>query len=589
MDIPTVQAKHVVRQVPIMILLLLVFIVGNNESDAFAFISHTNVNQCPRTVIGTFNPPAGTSTVVTTSTQRTQCTRRSKSSNDEDPSRSSSRQRMRSKLKKFAKSIIVRPTTTVDSTARPQDIVEILADASLNAVEIAKETVHMYATERSEKLADTSKGMIRNSRALSEMLEAEAEMEGDTAMALDTIALAKTTAADAFALAEEAIEETEKALANSKIALQNCRRDVSKAIVIAETSALQANIASQKATALAATAAAVSSAQSSSSSISFTGTGTSANVNVNANATGGDKVNIVNDGVDDGGNDTLKTLDEDDQENGMDTSSLSYEDVDYHLSEMSPPFIGEDQCLVPGEAVVRVEKAAENSRRIFAGIDILASVDDVWNLLTDYENLQQVVPNLVVNEVVGLYSQEPGSENYEVHPDVGKEEEINAIKSISKTLKGATLKQVGGAKVVGINFSAAVTLEVREWPNGIPFVDETTGYDGKTERKRKLERYRFPRPFAISQLPTKDISMQSVENDDGEFRLYQGVWRMQPLPGCAPENGAAMRLTYAVEISPRPYLPVQFVEGRISQDLCNNLIAIRDHIASKSATTVVSR
>lgn len=262
----------------------------------------------------------------------------------------------------------------------------------------------------------------------------------------------------------------------------------------------------------------------------------------------------------------------------IDLDSLSYNDVDYHLSEMAPPFINEDQCLVPGEAVVRVEKAAENSRRIFAGIDIMASVDDVWEVLTDYENLQKVVPNLVVNEVVELYDAKEGGLNYEIHPDVSKEDEINAIQEISTELKGAKLKQVGGAKVVGINFSAQVTLEVREWPNGIPFVDETTGYDGSAERRRKLERYRFPRPFAISRLPTRDISMQSVANDDGEFRLYQGVWRMQPLPGCAPDGGAAMRLTYAVEVSPRPYLPVAFVEGRISQDLCNNLLAIRDHV-----------
>uniref|UniRef100_A0A7S4UN34 Uncharacterized protein n=1 Tax=Ditylum brightwellii TaxID=49249 RepID=A0A7S4UN34_9STRA len=60
--------------------------------------------------------------------------------------------------------------------------------------------------------------------------------------------------------------------------------------------------------------------------------------------------------------------------------SLSYEEVDYHLAEMAPPFIGEDQCLVPGEAVVRVEKAPENSRRIFAGIDMMAAVDDVWKV-----------------------------------------------------------------------------------------------------------------------------------------------------------------------------------------------------------------
>ena len=40
-----------------------------------------------------------------------------------------------------------------------------------------------------------------------------------------------------------------------------------------------------------------------------------------------------------------------------DAMGLKYDDVGYHLSEMSPPFIDEDQCLVPGEALVRVEKA----------------------------------------------------------------------------------------------------------------------------------------------------------------------------------------------------------------------------------------
>ena len=66
--------------------------------------------------------------------------------------------------------------------------------------------------------------------------------------------------------------------------------------------------------------------------------------------------------------------------------------------------------------------------------------------------------------------------------------------------------------------------------------------------KIPLQRYSFPRPFAISKLPTRDITMQSVPDDDGEFRLYQGVWRLQPLPGCTPGRGmSAMRLTYAVE------------------------------------------
>ena len=64
----------------------------------------------------------------------------------------------------------------------------------------------------------------------------------------------------------------------------------------------------------------------------------------------------------------------------VDISTLTFDDVDYDSREMAPPFLDPDSCLVPGEPVVRVEKAPENSRRIFAGIDIMASVDDVWNV-----------------------------------------------------------------------------------------------------------------------------------------------------------------------------------------------------------------
>jgi hypothetical protein len=237
---------------------------------------------------------------------------------------------------------------------------------------------------------------------------------------------------------------------------------------------------------------------------------------------------------------------------------------------------------VPGDPVVRVERAPENSRRIFAGIDIMASVDDVWKLLTDYENLQNVIPNLVVNDVMEMYIPSPS-----LVVDSSQSEEAQC-QQLANQMKGALLRQVGGAKVAGINFSARTKLEVREWPSGLPdfdhFRDEV--WEGKSRKERakdyakvKLTRYHFPRPFAVSALPTRDISMQSIEKDDGEFRMYQGVWRMQPLPGCAPAGKQAMRLTYAVEVSPRAYLPVALIERRIAQDLCTNLVAIRDYVA----------
>lgn len=74
------------------------------------------------------------------------------------------------------------------------------------------------------------------------------------------------------------------------------------------------------------------------------------------------------------------SLQEQDATQEIDLSSLRYEDIDYTLTDMAPPFINDDECLVPGEPLVRVEKAPQNSRRIFAGIDIPVSVQEVWNV-----------------------------------------------------------------------------------------------------------------------------------------------------------------------------------------------------------------
>ena len=217
-------------------------------------------------------------------------------------------------------------------------------------------------------------------------------------------------------------------------------------------------------------------------------------------------------------------------------------------------------------------------------------------VLTNYHELQNVIPNLVVNDVLDLYDGDPSASASVNSLDESLPEEIRC-RNLCETMKGSLLRQVGGAKVAGINFSAKTTLEVREWPTGMPdyahFLDEM--WEGKSREDRAREypkirckRYRFPRPFAVSNLPTRDISMQSIENDTGEFRLYQGVWRMQPLVGCAPPGRDAMRLTYAVEISPRMYLPVKLIEGRIVADLCANLEAIREAVTGGSAGSGVT-
>ena len=189
---------------------------------------------------------------------------------------------------------------------------------------------------------------------------------------------------------------------------------------------------------------------------------------------------------------------------------LQYEDVDYTLTDMPSPLINEDASLVLGKPFVRIEKAPQNSRRIFAGVDIPASVDEVWNLLTDYDNLEKFVPNLVANEVLELLSGCEGGVNVS-----NSTSDAEKCKIMSHQMNGSVMKQVGGTKVMGVQFSARMTLEVREWPMGTPNFEDK-------EKGSELERYVFPKPFTVPSLPHKDVTMQSIQKDSGDFRMYQG-------------------------------------------------------------------
>ena len=492
-------------------------------------------------------------------------------------------------------------------------IADILIDAGVNAAELAREEVRSAALNVLQRGGSPDNKQQQLSQ--SQKLETQARIEADATIAMDTISLAKTSVADAFDAAESALLAVENEVKRVRQELNDAKKDATLGLAVAEKAASEAKLKARMITEMALKESLKEEEifddgeegeiEKGVQRLSITNEEEDADANAggeNAQMLKPDETLIVtipksesedkdtNKAEEEGGGGISGKWSESDFDLVTD---LSYEDVDYTLTDMAPPFISEDECLVPGEPVVRVEKAPQNSRRIFAGIDIPVSVDDVWKLLTDYPNLQKVVPNLVVNEVLELY--EGGEGKITVDDTLSADKQCQLL---ANHMKGAVLKQVGGAKVVGINFSARTTLEVREWPTGMPdfahFEDEM--YEGKSRsarvresKGRELTRYVFPRPFALSTLPHKDISMQSIENDDGEFRMYQGVWRMQPLVGCAPPGQSAMRLTYAVEVSPRPYLPVALVEGRIAQDLCANLKAIRNIFEAMDSASVEDR
>lgn len=252
---------------------------------------------------------------------------------------------------------------------------------------------------------------------------------------------------------------------------------------------------------------------------------------------------------------------------------MGREDQDPEPVENSP-VLTDKVCLIPGDApVVRVEDAPGNARRIFTGVDIRATVEDVWEVLTNYEGLQSVVPNLVECQVV--HRLEEG---------------------------GARLWQVGRStwRIFGrsFHFEAGTTLDVRLHPHGLCHsglkaagarIDASSMTSAEVRdygRQTDLVRDVYPRPFSIaaSGIPVRDITMQNVLGARSDFVHYQGVWRLQPLDGCALPGQHMMRLTFAVECEPHWFLPVAPVEGRIAAALVENMVAIRDHVEHKKAT-----
>jgi ribosome-associated toxin RatA of RatAB toxin-antitoxin module len=62
---------------------------------------------------------------------------------------------------------------------------------------------------------------------------------------------------------------------------------------------------------------------------------------------------------------------------------------------------------------------------------------------------------------------------------------------------------------------------------------------------------------------------------EGDFKSFSGVWLLQPMP--TAESGGT-RLTYCLEVWPKPAIPVIAIEQRLRKDLPANLKAIRDYL-----------
>ena len=181
-----------------------------------------------------------------------------------------------------------------------------------------------------------------------------------------------------------------------------------------------------------------------------------------------------------------------------------------------------------GEQVaIKIEKKSVNSRRISGKIVIPRPVDDVWAILTDYDNLSTHVPNLVESKRVNALSTKvlnpngaPGDGTYECR-----------------------LFQKGAQKIAGFEFGASVTMDM---------VEKILGND----TNEKII-----------------IKFKCVESQF--FSEFDGEWKVSWTTDAEDPSKLACLVEYTVDVRPRGPVPVQALEWRIREDVPINLRAVK--------------
>jgi hypothetical protein len=182
---------------------------------------------------------------------------------------------------------------------------------------------------------------------------------------------------------------------------------------------------------------------------------------------------------------------------------------------------------------------APRSRRISASILISRPPEDVWSILTDYDNLATHVPNLVASKRLP-------------HPTGSGTGKIR-------------LYQEGAQKIWGFDFSASLVMDMEE-------------FFGPEQEHRRLQR---------------KISFKLIQS--AMLAQFDGEWAIQPhsrtfaQPTAAAIAAAAERreppppptplystkLIYSVNVTPRGMVPVPAIEWRIREDVPLNLRALK--------------
>lgn len=173
---------------------------------------------------------------------------------------------------------------------------------------------------------------------------------------------------------------------------------------------------------------------------------------------------------------------------------------------------------------VFIEAPSINTRKITASIIIDSSIDNIWSILTDYNNLSTHIPNLIQSYLINV----PNDPNK------------------------LRLFQEGSQNIVGFNFSAYLIMDI------------------------------LPLPFNENlNLKEKILSFKLVESP--MFKSFYGTWNLKYHSHIKEYDNKnknyiykyKTKLTYTVFIEPLGAVPIMILEWRIREDIPINLRGIQ--------------
>jgi hypothetical protein len=197
-----------------------------------------------------------------------------------------------------------------------------------------------------------------------------------------------------------------------------------------------------------------------------------------------------------------------------------------------------------------------NSRKITASIIVNSPIDDVWSIITDYDNLATHVPNLVKSYVIPPDGTSTSAASYQ-GPIIA-----TSIAAKSNQNKNVRIFQEGAQKIVGFDFRASLTMDMREEEEN----------EGRALKEKKLT-------FKLA-----ESSMFSSFDGTWSIRYHSRVKEFD-----TSINDFVFRhrtlLTYSVLVKPKGPVPVIALEWRIKEDVPINLMAMKS--ASEKVTNAL--